>query len=175
MTDDEILDALRTRIAQGRPTDSAGSGSAAPPVSAKLIVESERRLGFALPPLLRRVYGEVANGGVGPFHGIQGLGAEGDMVEIHVESQSARHEPAEPEEPPAPPAGVLFFCDFGCAQWTLVDCRRQGGQMWWWEEGDRWKLDLSLREWLCAWLEGRLDTVMDSPVLRLADESWSRS
>lgn len=47
--------------------------------------------------------------------------------------------------------------------------------MWWWESGDRWKLDLSLREWLCAWLDGQLDTVMDCPDLRLADESWSRS
>jgi hypothetical protein len=173
MTDDEIVDALRARIVQGRPVDPPGRSWAPRPASAEVIAEAERMVGFALPPLLRRVYGEVANGGVGPFAGIQGLGTEGYMVADYVESQSARRVP-DPDEPPELPARVLFFCDFGCAQWALLDCRHPEGQMWWWESGDRWKLDLSLREWLCAWLEDRLDTVMDAPELRLADESWSR-
>ena len=34
---------------------------------------AERVIGFPLPPLLRRIYGEIANGGVGPFLGVEGL------------------------------------------------------------------------------------------------------
>ena len=37
------------------------------------LVAAERRLGFALPPLLRRLYAEVANGGFGPGAGILGV------------------------------------------------------------------------------------------------------
>ena len=37
------------------------------------LAEAERRLGFALPPLLRRLYAEVANGGFGPGTGILGI------------------------------------------------------------------------------------------------------
>ena len=37
------------------------------------LADAERRLGFALPPLLRRLYAEVANGGFGPGSGILGV------------------------------------------------------------------------------------------------------
>jgi hypothetical protein len=52
---------------------------------------------------------------------------------------------------------MLFFCDFGCATWSLLDCRHPEGQMWWWEMGDRDKLALTLPQWLAAWLDGRID------------------
>jgi hypothetical protein len=69
---------------------------------------------------------------------------------------------------------VLFFCDFGCATWSVLDCRHPQGQMWWWAEGDRDKLALTLSQWLAAWLDGRINEVRDSQELMLVDESWSR-
>ena len=45
------------------------------------LAAAERRLGFVLPPLLRRLYAEVANGGVGPGPGI--LGVKGGQKNDH--------------------------------------------------------------------------------------------
>lgn len=60
MTDDEIVAAVRERLREGQWL------LAAPATPAEL-AEAERMLGFGLPPLLRRVYTEVANGGFEPF------------------------------------------------------------------------------------------------------------
>ena len=43
------------------------------PASEAQLAAAERRLGFDLPPLQRRLYGEVANGGFGPGSGILGI------------------------------------------------------------------------------------------------------
>lgn len=43
------------------------------PASAEAVADAERRLGHRLPPLLRRLYREVANGGFGPGYGILGV------------------------------------------------------------------------------------------------------
>jgi hypothetical protein len=44
-----------------------------PPVHAAILEASEERLGFRLPPLLRDLYIDVANGGFGPGYGVFGL------------------------------------------------------------------------------------------------------
>jgi hypothetical protein len=51
------------------------------PASEEQLKAAERRLGFALPPLLRRLYAEVANGGVGPGPGM--LGVKGGQANDH--------------------------------------------------------------------------------------------
>ena len=53
MTDDEGVEALRT-VAQ--------AGTLPPPAPPEAVVEAEKVIGFPLPPLLRRLYTEVANG-----------------------------------------------------------------------------------------------------------------
>ena len=64
------------------------------------------------------------------------------------------------------------MCDFGCAMWSLLDFRHPQGQMWWWESGDRTKLDLTLPQWFAAWLAGDIDRVREDPALMLSDEGW---
>jgi len=176
MTDDEILDAIRMRILDGRPTDLDDRMSPPGPVSDELIAEAEQVVGYPLPRLLRRIYGEIANGGIGPFGGVEGLpgGHSSDginMLDLYI---GCRRAEIDPDEPPPPPVGVLFFCDFGCAMWSLLDCRHHQGQMWWWEEGNRNKLDLTLPEWLSAWLAGDIKDVREKRELMLAEESWNR-
>lgn len=186
MADDEILNTLRDRIAAGRPTDSPHSPTPPPgPAPQRAVGDAEQIIGYQLPPLARRIYREIANGGVGPFGGIEGVrgGHASDyhpMLDTYLDSQGWEPDPDDPPMPPLP-AGVLFFCDFGCGMWSLLDCRHPDGQMWWWEEGDRYKLDLTLPQWFATWL-----TAPDSwpsvhqapggtpPQLIVADESWTQ-
>ena len=127
-----------------------------------------------MPPLARRIYREVANGGVGPFSGIEGLSGghsssgEGMLDDYERYLRYTR----EPDDPPVLPRGVLFFCDFGCAMWALLDCRHPTGQMWWWESGNRDKLSLTLPEWFRSWFAGNSYDVWARQHLRLDGESW---
>jgi hypothetical protein len=43
-----------------------------PPATETQMLKTERQLGFALPPLLRLLYTQVANGGFGPGYGMIG-------------------------------------------------------------------------------------------------------
>jgi hypothetical protein len=45
----------------------------APPATASEVDAAEAALGFAIPPLLRRLYLEVGNGGFGPDYGLEGV------------------------------------------------------------------------------------------------------
>jgi hypothetical protein len=109
MTDGEILNAIRIRILEGRPTDLDNRMSPPGPVSDELIAEAEQVVGYPLPRLLRRIYGEIANGGVGPFGGVEGLpggyASDGvNMLDLYI---GCRRAEINPDEPPPPPAG---FC-----------------------------------------------------------------
>lgn len=44
-----------------------------PPTTMMIVEAAEKTLGFSLPPLLRDLYTQVANGGFGPGYGIFGL------------------------------------------------------------------------------------------------------
>jgi len=46
-----------------------------PPADPEAISRAEASLGFALPPFMRRVYAEVADGGFGPGGGLLGIGS----------------------------------------------------------------------------------------------------
>ncbi|MCX5158683.1 SMI1/KNR4 family protein [Streptomyces sp. NBC_00264] len=169
MTDDELVEAVRARVKAGRPTDFASTLAAPELASLDEVADAERAIGFRLPPLVRRLYLEIADGGIGPFLGFSPLHDEElGMVNFYLSCLNA--EPS-PEDPPALPPGVLFLCDFGCAMWALLDCRHPAGQMWWWEEGDRHKLDLTFPQWIQAWIEGDL-THDYMEARRLLDESW---
>ncbi|HEV7403649.1 MAG TPA: SMI1/KNR4 family protein [Chthoniobacteraceae bacterium] len=54
---DDLLRRIRERAAAQHP---------APPATEAELAKAEESLGFALPPLLRRLYGEIGNGGFGP-------------------------------------------------------------------------------------------------------------
>jgi hypothetical protein len=174
VTDDEVLAAVEARVQTGRPTDLPDRLFIPPPAPAEALAEAERIIGYPLPPLLRRLYTGVANGGFGPFGGIEGLrdGYTSDgpgMLEIYL--QYDEPDP-DPEAPPSPPHGVLLFCDHGCAMWSMLDCRHPEGQMWWWDQGERHKCDLTLREWLSMWLEGKLEHGIPADLALEDDESW---
>ena len=162
MTDEEMLQAIKDLVRAGRPRGHEGGPSPQlpPPASPEAVTEAEQLIGYPLPLLLRRIYLEVANGGLGPGAGINGL-RDGYVSDGHLSMLDTYVAYwAVPEGDPMyllpPPRGVVFLTDWGCAHWTLLDCRRPEGRIWGWEEGDRYPENLNLREWLEMWLDGGL-------------------
>ncbi|WP_182907445.1 hypothetical protein [Microbispora sp. H13382] len=72
MTEDELVEAIRA------------IPGLLPPASPEAVDEVEQVIGHPLPPLLRRLYLEAANGGFGPRDGV--LGVAGSEYEHHVEA-----------------------------------------------------------------------------------------
>lgn len=118
MTDDAILDLLRKRSASIAPR-SDGEPNLHPVATPQDLESAERALGVHFPPLLKRIYLEVANGGcmLGPGYGLLGLpgGYENDDWNIVKKSlELARdHEWWD---------GAIVICDWGCTMMSCIDC-----------------------------------------------------
>jgi hypothetical protein len=92
-----------------------------PPCSPAQVDAAEARLGFALPTLLRRVYTEVADGGIGPGVGIVGIAGQRDQGLHLVELYESFRDAAVPRPEAAWPVGLLPLVDTGCAIYQCVD------------------------------------------------------
>ncbi|MGC5284825.1 hypothetical protein [Micromonospora sp. DT231] len=121
------------------------------PASAQAVDDAERVLGHPLPPLLRRIYLEVANGGFGPVLGVAGGGTD-DLGRTAIDRLSPRE-----------PAGLLPIAYWGCAIYSYVDCRGRGAMMWGFDpnsglgEHSFYAEGISLVDWLDGWLTGSLE------------------
>jgi hypothetical protein len=74
LNDDQIIVELNRRKSSGElRADDSQAGGPFPPLSTKALQKAEEQLGFTLPPLLRRIYTEIANGGFGYSYGFLGL------------------------------------------------------------------------------------------------------
>jgi hypothetical protein len=122
--DDFIIAAIRRRL-KTKANDMPNSSP--PRLRAGVwsdIVRDEEQLGFALPPLLKRLYTEIGNGGFGPGYGLIGLtyGVPDDTGKtgpaIYRQFREAKiHEPNWNW-----PSGLLPVCHWGCAILSCVDC-----------------------------------------------------
>jgi hypothetical protein len=162
-------------LARVREHCLADGGPLPPPATVAEIEQAEARLGFALPPSLRRLHLEVANGGVGPVP-LYGVGSgrrdpEGDdLVGVY---EGMLRPPREPY-PPRPggrslvvavdawPTAVLPLCEPRDGVLFCLDAR--GGEVL---SGVGNALELGLRHaewlqreapsleaWLVRWLDG---------------------
>ncbi len=135
-------------------------GQLAPTVEAEELVQAEKQLGFPLPPVLARLYCEVANGGFGPdyqFFPLVGAGRTAVSVYLEERSMSLSCDAA------SWPAGVLPILDWGCGMYAAVDCQSSEGAVLLFEPNaivgdDRhlaWFVDSEcLIDWLETWLSG---------------------
>lgn len=126
-----LMAGIIDRIAAGRPADGVERCSEHIPSVPRpaTIVEAsaaERALGFELPPLLRRLYLEIANGGFGPGYGLEGvptipptLGAADILV---LYRQFSAPLPAHPRH--VWPRGLIPLISRGCLQVECVDFLR---------------------------------------------------
>src|SRR5579884_1291927 len=76
------------------PDDPNRFGFVYPPASEEQLRITEEHLGFALPPLLRALYANVANGGFGPVGGLHGAygGYKGSYFDDDNSLPAQRHE-----------------------------------------------------------------------------------
>ncbi len=130
-----------------------------PPAGVERVVAAESALGFALPPLLHRVYAEVADGGFGPAHGLLPLA---DLVSTYHHHRL---------DPPMAPSGQtwpdrlvpVIGYDLGCDAVDATDGRviawdpeslteRSGGPGW---KRTFREISPSVAVWLETWVESR--------------------
>jgi hypothetical protein len=152
VTDDEVVETVRA---------AARARILPPPATPDAIADAEQIIGFRMPPLLRRLYSEVANGGVGPKDGILGVRgghSQGDFYDIAELYQDG------PDPSGRVPAGLVLLYDWGCAIWSLVDFRDPAGAMWCNHQGELWPQGMTLREWLVGTSTETLtvNTLLDS-------------
>lgn len=130
----------------------APAPSAPPPASLEAIRATEAACGVALPRLLARLYGEVANGGFGPAYGLLGV-TDRHRDDVGQTLRRWDH---------AGPAALLAICDWGCGIYSLVDAADPDARMWGYDPnpgptGDAalFPQPYGLAEWLARWLDGR--------------------
>jgi hypothetical protein len=153
-----IIERIRRRIQDPRLTSSANAFSPRrqglyPPAPVSILEAAEADLGFRLPPLLRDLYTQVANGGFGPGYGIFGLEGGyidqdiindfqgGTLVEWYYTFRGTDDAIPELEQDfedhfslfidPEPKPGnwgwfdkLVPVCNHGCWQLSCIDCSR---------------------------------------------------
>ena len=137
-----------------------------PPVSEQTLAEAEARLGFPLPPLVRALYTQVADGGYGPGWGmIQLTGHSFALVESRLRMDEQNLQMDEENVPEwVWPKRLVEFVNWGCNYFSGIDCSHSSCPVFFYDN-DRAGEDTtladclslesdSLEEWLSAWLDG---------------------
>ncbi len=163
--DDLIVAAIRKRL-KTKVTDLRGSScSSLQPSDPIDVANDEKRLGFTLPPLMKRLYMEIGNGGFGPGYGLIGLtngvpddtGKTGPTIYKQLRT-------AHPDEPNWKWPDRLFpICHWGCAILSCVDCADSNFRMRIFDpnvhDGDDWadaffEESAGFEMWIRAWASG---------------------
>ena len=130
------------------------------PASEEAVEEAERVLGLPFPPLLRRLYLEVGNGGFGPGYGLLELSYNSKYTGLSMYRQA--REDASAGMSSFPPS-LLPVCTWGCGIYSFIDCSSPDGMMWGydpnpgpWDVEAIYPQSLSLAAWLDRWVKGIL-------------------
>jgi hypothetical protein len=133
-----------------------------PPVSVDAVAAAEAQIGFPLPPLVRALYTQVADGGYGPGYGVYQLaGSELSLVEC------ARWRGSIPSDSAGDvwwPPRLIELVGWGCHYASCIDCSRPSCPVTFYDN-DRMAENAtpadylypeadSLESWLSAWLDG---------------------
>ena len=122
-----------------------------------MVQEAERVIGLPFPPLLRRLYLEVGNGGFSPGYGLLGLSYDSQYTGLSMYRRA--REDASGSWSSFPPS-LFPLCDWGCAIYSFVDCSSPEGPMWGWDPNPDpdgvealYPQHLGLAGWLGRWIE----------------------
>lgn len=148
------LEGLVHRVRAWATTSAEERGGRLPePATAEQVALAEMGLGYALHPLLKRLYLEIADGGFGP---------DGwRLMPVERLTMYPRFE-VPPGQPRSWPDRVLAVMDVGCAMLSAVDCSDPDGQVLLMDPNafdssrpEAWSLDApALSQWLEGWLDG---------------------
>lgn len=114
-------------------------------------------IGYRMPPLLRRLYSEIADGGFGP-------GGDGGRGVLGVDTYGGNDELITAAYAQGPwdlelvnvPHGLVRFYDWGCAVWSIVDFRDPSGPIWGADNGRFFREDMDLAVFLARAIDGTL-------------------
>jgi hypothetical protein len=175
-SDQDLLDRLKERVKDPRRAtdDDQHQARVFPPARSKLVESTEKKLGFRLPQLLRRIYTEVGNGGFGPFYGFIGLdggatlGEGKTLVHLYRDLRNLKSD----NQIWKWPDRLLPVCSFGCGDWVCIDCKDPKLRLFMFDpntleeelEGDEakvnwanafWNMGEFFPSWLNRWLKGK--------------------
>ncbi len=132
------------------------------PATAGAVDKAEQTIGHKLPSLLRSIYLEVANGGIGP--GYQILGVEGGHLSEEGDSIADLYDYLKQDDPIDElwvwPEAVVPFCPWGNAIYSCFDAAKPGNPVIWFDPNAREigepmeQQFISHRESLESWLQG---------------------
>ena len=127
-----------------------------PVASNRDVVKAEGALGFALAPLLKRLFLEVSNGIAGFGYDIMGLEGgcssdSGTLVEAYFSFRAGEEYETGPWK-----VGMLPFCNWGCAIYSCVDCADASYPVFTYEDSGVWPERYSLPEFFEMWLNGKV-------------------
>ncbi|WP_144121728.1 hypothetical protein [Catellatospora sichuanensis] len=118
------------------------------------VEEAEELAGVTLPPLLRRLYLEVGNGGFGPGYGLAGLRNGHHAGEATASLAGRRRSDVGPRIP-------MILCHWGCGITSTIDLA--DGQIWGSDPNPgpadvscEFPQGMTISEWFALWLENRL-------------------
>ncbi|MFO0959694.1 MAG: SMI1/KNR4 family protein [Isosphaeraceae bacterium] len=127
---DDLIERIRERVADPlRAVEAAAWVRPMPTIAAPAtpgeVDAAEAALGFAIPPLLRRLYTEVGNGGFGPVHGLEGVpSTSADPHSANIVLLYQAYSTPDPDYPAhAWPDGFVPLIDHGCLILECADFR----------------------------------------------------
>lgn len=144
----EYLQARASGLVEPLPADLV-------PASEETVQAVEDDIGLPLPPLMRRLYTEIGDGGFGPGYGL-----------LKLSTSLSKHRQQRNDDSPAWssfPPWLLAICGWGCAIYSYVDCSAPEGPMWGWDPnpgpigaGALYPQSLNLAGWLGRWIDHTL-------------------
>jgi hypothetical protein len=142
MHDDDLIKTLRVRV--------TSEAQRYPPASLEVIRSAEVRLMHPLPPLLKRVYLEVSNGGFGPGYGLIGLdGGHGDPDGRSLAALTEYFLGF------GWPPRLLPLWDWGSGMWTCIDHTSPTAAIVTHDPSGAFLTPFDLASWLTSWIDGR--------------------
>jgi hypothetical protein len=143
-----ISSQIKSRLATGEVS------AIFPPAAEGALQRTESLLGFSIPPLLRELYANVANGGFGPGYGI--IGVQGGRVSNLGTLEQTYDEIVKGAKYLGLewPLSVLPFCEWGCNIFSCINCADPRYPIIQSQECRIYAQDYTLEEFFRMWLDG---------------------